>query len=307
MTTPALEEVEFRALGSRCRIVTRGVDGAAELGRERVCGLDALWSRFDSSSEVSRLNRHAGDMVFLSSPTVELIRRAEEARHWTQHRFNPLMLQHLTALGYRRSWHLGAGPPESVAVAAADHQPIDIFDSLSAVTLPAGTQLDPGGIGKGLAADIVAEELLAAGATCVMVELGGDVRVEGTPWYADRRSVEIAAPQQRDRVTGTMVIERGAVATSSVLSRRWPGAEGPRHHILDPRTGWPAETDLLTVTITADQTWRAEVAAKSVLLVGAQRAVDEMYRLGVHGFAYDISGEVHDSTFTSVTGGITWG
>lgn len=304
----ALEEIKFRALGSRCRIVTQGAAGAAAAGRELVQELDALWTRFDSGSEIARLNEHPGQLVFVSARTVDLIARAEQARSWSQHRFNPLMLHHLSELGYDRTWDLGpnASAGGSLCVAPVSHQPIEVFASLSAVQLPAGTQFDPGGIGKGLIADLVAEDLLSRGATCVMVELGGDVRVEGTPWYADQWAVEIAAPQLRDRVAGTMTVERGAIATSSILSRHWNADDGPRHHILDPRTGRPADTDLLTVTITADQTWRAEVAAKAILILGSEGAVDEMHRLGVHGIAYDVTGQLHDSTLASVTGGTTW-
>ncbi|MDG2114026.1 MAG: FAD:protein FMN transferase [Actinomycetota bacterium] len=302
----ALEQAEFRAVGSRCRIVTQGADGAAAAGQRLVEELDALWSRFEPDSEISRLNRFSGQMVFLSRRTVELLQRAEVAREWTQQRFNPLMLAHLADLGYDRSWHLGptADTPAAPEPACADA--IDVFHSLSAVQLPPGTQFDPGGIGKGVIVDLVAEELQRRGATCIMVELGGDVRVEGTPWYADEWSVEIAAPQQRDQVAGTITVERGAVATSSILSRRWNTDSEPRHHILDPRTGHPAETDLVTVTVTADQAWRAEVAAKSILILGSAGAIDEMHRLGVHGIAYDITGQVHDSTLASVTGGTTW-
>jgi FAD:protein FMN transferase len=137
------------------------------------------------------------------------------------------------------------------------------------VTLPAFVRFDPGGIGKGLAADIVTEELLARGAVGALVSIGGDLRVRGEPpagaatWDlaiddATREGVELLRVGLHD----------GAVATSSRLQRRWQTSSGDAHHLIDPRTGSPAETPLVAVSAVATEGWWAEIVAKTALIRG---------------------------------------
>jgi thiamine biosynthesis lipoprotein len=136
------------------------------------------------------------------------------------------------------------------------------------VTLPAGTRFDPGGIGKGLAADIVTEEMIAAGAAGALVSVGGDVRVRGesptgTTWDlsiddASREGVELLRLGLHD----------GALATSSRLQRSWRTRTGEAHHLIDPSTGSPATTPLVAVSAVASEGWWAEIVAKAVLIGG---------------------------------------
>jgi FAD:protein FMN transferase len=128
-------------------------------------------------------------------------------------------------------------------------------------------QFDPGGIGKGLAADIVTEELLDAGAAGALVSVGGDVRVrgeaEGTAWTI---AVDDAAHPGVELVR--IGLQDGAVATSSRLQRRWQTRTGAAHHLIDPVTGIPALTPLVAVTAVTADAWWAEVVAKAVLIGG---------------------------------------
>jgi ApbE family len=105
----------------------------------------------------------------------------------------------------------------------------------SSVALPAGVGLDPGGIGKGCAADLVAEELRAAGAAGVSVNLGGDLRVEGRAPGGGSWVVGIEQPL-RPGPAATVTLARGAVATSSRVRRAWGRAGDRRHHLIDPAT-----------------------------------------------------------------------
>ncbi len=295
MSAPTLQEQRFRALGADCRVVVAGDDGLASEAVEVVADFESRWSRFRPSSDVSRLNDLSGRIVVLDPTTYHLVECAESCRRWTQGRFDPLMLSELEALGYRRDWRAGVQAPLE-RTARPCRGPIELFPAISAVALPAGTRFDPGGLGKGLIADHLAQRLRSAGATSVLVSLGGDLRVEGEPWLGDSWEVEIAGPQLRETSMGTITVASGAVATSSVVSRRWRIGDEIAHHILDPETGEPSTTDLLTATIVAESAMLAEVAAKSVLLCGAEGAAAEMERLGVHGVAVASDGAVIDST-----------
>jgi thiamine biosynthesis lipoprotein len=151
------------------------------VARDRVEELERRWSRFRPDSEISRLNALAGSPMAVSPETLGLIGRALEGARVTGGRYDPTVLGDLLRAGYDRSFEeVGA------AGAAGGGSPLGrgwarvVVDAAgSSVTLPAGVGLDPGGIGKGYAADLVVEELRAAGAAGVCVNLGGDLRAEG--------------------------------------------------------------------------------------------------------------------------------
>ena len=112
-------------------------------------------------------------------------------------------------------------------------------DAACTVTLPAGVGFDPGGIGKGLAADIVTEELLAAGAAGALVSVGGDVRVRGESPSGPTWSLAIDDASRDGVELLRLGLGDGAIATSSRLQRRWTTRAGEAHHLIDPRTGRP--------------------------------------------------------------------
>lgn len=132
------------------------------------------------------------------------------------------------------------------------------------VWLPPGIRIDPGGLGKGLAADLAAVEAVRDGAEDygVLVSVGGDLRVAGA---APPEGWEVEIDHQLG-VTTRVNLRAGAVATSSVLRRRWNGPDGPRHHVVDPRTGQPSDGPAVAVSVVAAEGWWAEVLATVVLL-----------------------------------------
>ena len=136
------------------------------------------------------------------------------------------------------------------------------------VRLPAGVGIDVGGIGKGLAADLVARELLESGAAGALVNLGGDVRVVGDPPTADGWVVEIEDPLEPDNAIARLSLRDGGVATSSTRRRRWTRANQAMHHIVDPGTGQPTSGALIGVTVVAPTASWAEALTKAVMVAG---------------------------------------
>jgi FAD:protein FMN transferase len=159
------------------------------------------------------------------------------------------------------------------------------------VRLPAGTGFDPGGIGKGLAADIVIDELLAAGAAGACVNLGGDLRVAGSSPNGDAWTIAIEHPSIEEAVAH-IGLHAGAVATSTTLRRRWTVDGQSRHHLIDPVTGEPSDSDLELTTVIAAEAWIAEVLAKAVLLRGSIRAFDIVDDHRVQALTIDTAGVV---------------
>ena len=152
--------------------------------------------------------------------------------------------------------------------------------------LPRGAGFDPGGMGKGLAADIVADELVASGASGVCVNLGGDIRVAGDGPSGDGWTIDIDHPHRADPVA-RVGLRQGAVATSTTLLRRWQIEGEPLTHVIDPRTGRPTRTDVELVSVIAGRAWLAEVLATACMLRGWDRCFDLLdgtaEALAVHG------------------------
>ncbi len=287
----------FRAMGSRCRIVAP-TSHEVDRGRATVERLEQSWTRFRPDSELNWLNAGAGRLCLVSDDLHAVLTVAERAHRISKGTFDIRCLDAVEGVGYTRSWDEGSVDatdstfdPDAVPTLPADDQFV-LFDEPPAVIVPSGHRLDLGGIGKGFAADVVADELIAAGAACVQVELGGDVRVAGSGWTDGGWTVEIEHPHDPDRVVATVDIDEGAVATSSVLKRRWRNHGVVSHHLIDVRTMQSADTDLVAVTAIADRAWRAEVAAKCALIAGATDAADVVDSFGAGALLFGADGTI---------------
>jgi thiamine biosynthesis lipoprotein len=278
-------------MGSDVHLIVVG--GAASLpgdAARRLEDLEQRWSRFRPDSEVNRLNRGAGQPVRVSPETLTLVARAVEAWRLSGGAFDPTVLGALIRAGYDRSFErLGPAAPSghsTLGLGAGDIR-MDGDD----VSLPAGTGFDPGGIGKGLAADILTDELLAAGAEGACVNLGGDVRVGGAGPDGGTWTVAVDRPSE-DEPLVLLGLARGAAATSTTLRRRWSTDGEARHHLIDPQTGRPSDTDLVLASVVAGEAWIAEVLAKAVLLAGSAHPFDIVGGTGAEALAVGVAGQV---------------
>ncbi|TMK49812.1 MAG: FAD:protein FMN transferase [Actinobacteria bacterium] len=273
---PAAERLEFRVMGSDATVVAvGGGPGLAQRARQRLDHLEGLWSRFRPDSEVSRMNAAGGRSTEVSAETIRLVGTAVEAWSVTRGAYDPTVLGDVLRAGYTVSFEslraVPAGPLAHIEFRiGAGGIRVDALNHT--VELPPGVGFDPGGIGKGLAADIVVEELMAAGAQGACVNVGGDLRVCGTPPDSAPGSgwaIDVDDPFT-DGSIAVLGLADGGVATSSRLLRRWTGPGGkPSHHLIDPRTGKPADSGLATVTVVAARAWQSEMLSKAVFLTGA--------------------------------------
>jgi thiamine biosynthesis lipoprotein len=181
------------------------------------------------------------------------------------------VLPALVAAGYYRDFssvaERASAPAPPVVAPGCDGIMVDA----TAITLPAGIQLDPGGIGKGLAADLTVDLVMRAGATAACVNVGGDLRVAGRPEPDERFRVTLEHPLG-GRGLGTIRLRDEALVSSWRTRRVWSGADGPRHHLIDPRTGAPAWTGLAGATVLAADAWWAEALATALFLAGPEGA-----------------------------------
>lgn len=251
-------------------IVLGGTRALVESISDRVEQLEARWSRFRPTSELCRLNDAAGRPVVVSAETFAVIDKAVKAWRATGERYDPTILTALVAAGYDRDFDAMArelDAAETPPAAAPGCGGIELDRIVRSVRLPAGVALDLGGIGKGYAADLIVGELLGAGAAGALVNMGGDLRAEGSAPGPHGWVVEIDDPLETG-ATGCVAIASGAVATSTSLRRAWKQGGASMHHLLDPSTGEPARTGIAAVTVIAGQAWQAETLAKAAFVAG---------------------------------------
>ena len=230
-------------------------------------------SRFRNDSELCELNRHAGVPVAVSRTLWDLFEAAREADRITGGLVNPLVMDALEQAGYDRSFdrmEFGADLPGS----SAEFQFVPSLETVTAheerrtIQLPAGTQLDFGGVAKGWAAEQSMRSLRSYGPA--LVGAGGDIaisapRSDGEPW-----EIAVDDPFRQGQYIESLFVDRGGIATSGRDYRRWMRGGIPQHHIIDPRTGRPAATDILAATVIAPTVMLAEAAAKAILILGSE-------------------------------------
>lgn len=293
-------QLEFPVMGTTAHVivVTDTIDAAdagVAFARARLEQLERRWSRFRPDSEITRCNAAAGAPVVVHPDTLLLVERAVDGWQRTDGRFDPTVLDAVVALGYDRDFDAidRATPhPVAVTIPAPGGAGIVTDRVVGAVRLPPGVRFDPGGIGKGLAADLVAEALMQAGARGVLVNVGGDLRAEGDAPDADGWRIAVEHP-----VTGAPLAEPhlggGAIASTWRTRRTWGGPDGPRHHLVDPATGACAATGLAGVTVLTGRAWWAEVLAKAAFVAGPVDGAALLARHGVTAWCTDDAGTVH--------------
>lgn len=267
--------ISFRAMG--CGITVQletELNGQSLLNTlpAQVEAVEAALSRFRPQSELMLLNRQAGSWVAVSPVLFENISVAKQAARQTEGWFNPLVLPALIASGYDRSFTDIRSPRTLEPVPAGDWQAIELRSAAREVRIPTGSALDLGGIAKGWVAMKLANDLAPYG-PC-LVNLGGDMVARGAPHGLPGWQINVEDPH-RSKTLVSLWLRDASLVTSGVDYRRWFSADGKmRHHIVNPYSGMPAETDVYTVTIQHANAPTAEAYAKAVLLRGGEQGLN---------------------------------
>jgi thiamine biosynthesis lipoprotein len=269
-----MQEYRFRAMGCHMLAVLDG-DGAGAVAQlAAVPGWFEEWeqqlSRFRADSDLSRLNAAAGRPVVVPPALWEVLGVALDMARQSEGLVQPAILAALEAAGYDRSFDqlapAMAGAPAPTL--PADWRALRLDRHTRTVTLPAGVRLDLGGVAKGWAASQAARRLAKAGPA--LVDAGGDVAVSGPLADGSAWPIAIANPFAPEESLGLVLLAQGAVATSGRDYRRWTRDGVEQHHIIDPRSGQPAQTDILSATVVAPDGPTAEMAAKVALILGSR-------------------------------------
>jgi len=269
--SPELASRHFDALGSTCELLSLGMGRAAlERCEARVREAEGRFTRFLPDSELARLNAGDGRYLPVSPEMFAMLEAALWAFHESEGLVNAAVLPALLSAGYDRPFRLGLTEPATAA--SVQLPPLPAVLLLDAATrsaaLAPGAALDLGGIAKGALADLLIDEL-GDNAVC---NLGGDLRVRGSGPDGDGWHIGLC-----DR--SIIALTEGAVSTSGITRRRWGQSA---HHLIDPRTGMPARTDLAEVSVVTDSALRGEVYAKSAMLLGSAAGLAFLEAKGVH-------------------------
>jgi thiamine biosynthesis lipoprotein len=279
--------ISFRAMGSQFHAwLETSADGRAILRQVPawVKAIEARLTRFRPESELSRLNARSGRWVSVSDTLLQAVLVARHAAWLTEGLCNPLVLPALMAAGYERSFAemQREGLPDSWA--ESDPAPVPDWCGIAIkpkhhlIRLPAGAEIDLGGTAKGWTAEVIAKRLAVYG-PC-LVDAGGDLVARGKPRGREGWQVNVAEPGPSDEaapITSVVVVDC-AIATSGIDVRRWIKNGKWQHHLIDPRTGRPAATDVLSATVIHSEAALAEGYAKTLVLLGSGAGLEWILR-----------------------------
>ena len=290
-----MARVAFAAMGTTVSLLLpeRDAEAGGALARELFAEWERTLSRFRAESELSRLNARAGETVAISPLLCEVLAAALAAASATGGLYDPTLLHQIVAVGYGRSFDelpRAQGPMVELGALrpGGDWRGVALDRQARTVRLPRGAGLDFGGIAKGMAVDATLARLREQGITTALVNAGGDLAVLGLPPGAEAWTLAISG-----RGAGwTVPLRRGALATSGIARRRWRQGDAQRHHLLDPRTGMPAESGLWSVTAVAERCAQAEVAAKVAFVLGARAGAAFLERIGLAGVLVHEDGQL---------------
>lgn len=286
-----VHRLQFRAMGTDMLVCVDNGSAAPPPELEQVPGWFEYWeqtlSRFRIDSELTLLNRTNDKFVPVSDTLWRVFQSAVMAERYTEGLVTPTVAAAVIRAGYDRDFNLlSDGLASALELAPA---PVQSVESVSwnsvdrSLCLPEGIQLDFGGIAKGWAAEQTVQRLAHLGSA--LMNCGGDIfmsgpLVNGSPW-------EIGIHRPFDRSSGyigMLYLHRSCgVATSSTDRRRWMQGDALRHHIIDPHSGMPAESDVISATIIAPTAVEAETAAKSALIRGSTDAMAWIEKKGLDG------------------------
>jgi thiamine biosynthesis lipoprotein len=282
--TAGLRRSVFRAVGTTCSAAVTAAPGDARLARRalaaaqaEVAACEAALSRFDPSSDLSRLNAAAGAWTSVDPRLLEALGLAVRAREETSGRFDPTVLPALVAAGYDRSFEqLDARPARPLAQWRAGAA-IELDERAGRARLEPGSAVDLGGIGKGYAAARALDAMRDAWPMLpgALVDLGGDLALWGEPPERGPWRIAVTDPRRPGEPAGTLLLRSGGVATSGRDVRRF-GPNGTLHHLIDPATGVPAEPGPLAVTVVAPDPARAEAYATALAIAGLADAAAQV-------------------------------
>jgi thiamine biosynthesis lipoprotein len=277
-----MESRAFRAMNTEIVLMAEAEPRVALVALEEarlfIEASEKRFTRFSADSELSELNRSAGRWFRSSAPLFQVMTEAMVLFQRTGGLFDPSILPDLRRAGYDRSMdeirQAGAGPfqEEKAGATRSSLEAVELDPWTLSIRIPFDMQIDLGGVAKGWIAEQAARVLHEHASACG-ASAGGDMFLIGYPNGQDFWEVAVEDPRHPEADLAIIRAQEGAIATSSVTKRRWKQAGAERHHLIDPRSGAPAETRWDSVTVLAAHAAEAEAFAKAFLLADERATI----------------------------------
>jgi len=300
---------QFRALGTDVQLAVLPHSNSdavvtmrhLEFAKLEILRLEQLMSRFISTSDVSMVNDNPGQWVPVHPETMAVLRLAQSAFRQTDGLFNPCLGGNIESYGYDVSFDMILDheredivntPPVVRKILTC---PYMVSDDGNTVCLETGYKIDLGGIAKGWIIEYAAQKLRDLGFHDFVCDGGGDMVCAGknglSAWH-----IGITDPFDATRTVCVLDVDALCVATSGTYRRRWMQGSEQIHHILDPRSGLPAVTDLISCTVLHPSLVAAEILAKVFLILGKSKGIQWISEQDQQGWiAIADTGEVMNS------------
>ncbi|MBQ6808195.1 MAG: FAD:protein FMN transferase [Firmicutes bacterium] len=247
----------------------------ADQALELVEKYEALFSPTIPGSDIWNINQAQGESVAISPETAQMLELALEYGEGSDGRFDISIGQLSTLWDFGGANHLPSAEELEKALSTVDYRQLELSGSpeegFHARLKNPESRLEPGGIAKGYIADRVADFLRENGVKAAIIDLGGNIvtlgrKSSGQPWR-----IGIETPfSERTEVIGTLSIGEASIVTSGIYERQFTRDGKLYHHILDPETGFPAENELLSVSIISRSSAQGDGLSTLAFLLGRE-------------------------------------
>ncbi|KAF2957549.1 hypothetical protein AS159_07755 [Thermotoga sp. Ku-13t] len=274
---PSYYELTGFTLGTYCRIVVSSKKGSKVLAQVIFNELDRIYKKFnpnDPASVISRINA-SNDWVDIDEETFVLLDAAVRLSKLTNGAFDPTLGELIRLWGFDKIAETipsRVPSPKEIeeALKHAGTDKLELDFQRRRVRLLNGAKLDLGGIAKGYALDRAYQVAKEVDKDCTgFVEAGGDIRILGPKFGSRPWVIGVRNPRQGDAVIAYLYLTSGAVATSGDYERYFEIGGVRYHHILDPRTGFPAR-GAISVTVVADNAVTADALSTAGFVMGTE-------------------------------------
>jgi thiamine biosynthesis lipoprotein len=262
--------IEYRLFGAMAKIAALAVEN--ELNR-----LEALLSRYRSNSDTERINRASGEkMVSVSNETFELLSYSKQLAKISDGLFSVMIGPLVDLWDYKQATKPPKGTTIKKTLHLVDNNDLLLEADNHTVGLRTiGQSLDVGGIGKGYAANRCQYILDIHGISSAFLNIGGNVVVVGNNLEGKSWRVGVQHPRKPEALLGVLEIGNTSIVTSGDYERFFVGPEGRRwHHILDPRTGYPSQSGLTSVTVVYGNSMIADALSTILFVSGLENGLE---------------------------------
>ena len=272
---PTEKKESFFAMDTYITFTAYGENAESVLSqaKDRMTALEQLWSVTDEHSEIYAVNHAGGRPVKVGKDTVDILSFALDIADKTNGALEPTIYPVLTAWGFTTGENRIPSDEEITDLLnKIGYNKVTLNENM--VQLTDGMRLDLGAVGKGYAGDVIAELLRESGITSALLDIGGNIQAIGAKPDGSDWRLGIRNPLGEGNV-GVLRVRDMAVVTSGSYERYFVGEDGKRYgHIIDPSTGYPAESGLASVAVIAKEGKLCDALSTSLFVMGLDKATE---------------------------------